>query len=194
MASGAARPPRDEAPVVNVFPVSEAPIARDEPTRPPTHPASASRVSPRNRVRWSSRHPDVAHSPRPPLPRRPAVADPPHPDAAVGASRFRDRPPRPAASWTENRDPRAALRRQHEHAARRRRFASTSYALGDSARAHPASPRTTREPPPTPTIRRAPVASLRPRIAPPLTLSWRCSPPRCTPTLNLSDRNHRRDW
>ena len=32
----------------------------------------------------------------------------------------RDRPPRPAASWTENRDPRAALRRQHEHAARQK--------------------------------------------------------------------------
>ena len=151
-------------------------------------------VSPRNRVRWSSRHPDVAHSPRPPLPRRPAVADPPHPDAAVGASRARppaaprrvvDREPRPASGAAAS----ARTRRATEGASR-----APHTALGDSARAHP-PPRERRA---NPRRRRrfgragrafTPIASLR---SP--TLSRRCSPPRCTPTLNLSARNHRRDW
>ena len=149
-------------------------------------------VSPRNRVRWSSRHPDVAHSPRPPPPRRPAVADPPHPDAAVeprsrppaAPRRVVDREPRPASGAAAS----ARTRRATEGASR-----APHTALGDSARAHPpprerrANPRRRRR------FGRA-CRLIRRAAAPPRTLSRRCSPPRCTPTLNLSDRNHRRDW
>ena len=111
--------PRDEAPVVNVFPVSEAPIARDEPTRPPTHPASASRSRPGTASGGRHATPTSRIAPDHPsldVPRWQTHLTP----MQQWELHVRDRPPRPAASWTENRDPRAALRRQHEHAARQK--------------------------------------------------------------------------
>ena len=114
-----ASPPRDEAPVVNVFPMSEAPMARAEPTRPPPRPASASRSRPGTASGGYHATPTSRIAPDHPsldVPRWQTHLTP----MQQWELHMRDRPPRPDASWTENRDPRAALRRQHEHAARQK--------------------------------------------------------------------------
>ena len=192
MASGAARvPPPTRRPSSTCFRVGSADCATSR--RVLRLPGVRVEVSPGTASGGRHATPTSRIADRPPLPSTSRGGRPTSPRCSSGSFTFatvRRAPPRRGPIWAATRERRCGVSTNTPRD--RRRFASTSYCPRRLRSRPSASPRTTREP-----RRRAAgrAGGLGRRARRPAPRPFRGGVRRrCTPTLNLSARNHRRDW